>query len=116
MAFNAYLLFHKDVRKNPGEGICGESTSKPQSECPTPNGAIEIQDYAFGVSMPVSASRSDGGGPTTGRANFDIFSCTKGIDSATPFLVQYCCTGKNIPSIVLHLYRQGNPDVQGTSA
>jgi type VI secretion system secreted protein Hcp len=116
MAFNAYLLFHKDVRGGSiGTGIFGESTSQPQSNCPKPfNGAIEIQDYAFGVTMPVSASRSDGGGATVGRANFDIFSCTKGIDSATPFLVQYCCTGKNIPSIVLHLYRQGGEDIKGT--
>lgn len=28
-------------------------------------GAIEITDYGFGVSMPVTTSRSDGGGSTT---------------------------------------------------
>jgi hypothetical protein len=31
-------------------------------------GSIEIQDYGFGVSMPVTTSRSDGGGATVGRA------------------------------------------------
>jgi type VI protein secretion system component Hcp len=29
--------------------------------------SIEVQDYGFGVSMPVSSSRSDGGGPTVGK-------------------------------------------------
>jgi|SRR5882762_1582112 len=105
MAFNAYLIFHKSVRGSKGSGICGESSSEPEKGIP--KGALEIADYAFGVSMPVTTSRSDGGGATVGRANFDIFSCTKSIDTATPFLVQYCCTGKNIPAIVLHLYRQG---------
>ena|SRR5436190_680661 len=105
MAFNAYLIFHKGVRGGKGSGICGESTSEPEKGIP--KGALEISDYAFGVSMPVTTSRSDGGGATVGRANFDIFSATKSIDTSTPFLVQYCCTGKNIPSIVLHLYRQG---------
>jgi type VI protein secretion system component Hcp len=28
---------------------------------------IEVQDYGFGVSMPVTSSRSDGGGSTVGR-------------------------------------------------
>ncbi len=29
--------------------------------------SIEISDYGFGVSMPVTSSRSDGGGATVGR-------------------------------------------------
>jgi len=28
---------------------------------------IEVQDYGFGVSMPITSSRSDGGGSTVGR-------------------------------------------------
>src|SRR6266851_2882728 len=103
MAFNAYLIFHKSARKNPGEGICGESTS----DIVKGTGAIEVGDYGFGVSMPVTSARSDGGGATVGRCNFDVFTCTKNIDTATPYLVQYCCSGKNIQSIVLHLFRAG---------
>ena len=34
-------------------------------------------DYGFGVSMPVTTSRSDGGGATVGRANFDVFTVKK---------------------------------------
>src|SRR5215469_14941333 len=100
MAFNAYLVFIEKA------GIKGESTSEPEAAAKG-KGAIEISDYGFGVSMPVTASRSDGGGATVGRANFDVFTCNKSIDTTTPRLVQYCCKGTAIPKIVLHLYRQG---------
>lgn len=32
------------------------------------NKSIEVQDYGFGVSMPVTTSRSDGGGATVKRS------------------------------------------------
>src|SRR5712675_633875 len=96
MAFNAYLVFSE------GE-IKGESTSAIAKD----KGAIEVTDYGFGVSMPVTTSRSDGGGATVGRANFDVFTCSKGIDTSTTSLVTYCCKGTAIPKIVLHLFRAG---------
>src|SRR2546427_722731 len=106
MAFNAYLLFHGDTN------IKGESTSEPETGT-AGKGAIEISDYGFGVTMPVTTSRSDGGGATVGRANFDVFTCTKNIDTATTKLVEYCCKGTAIPKIVLHLYRQGDAEASG---
>jgi type VI secretion system secreted protein Hcp len=106
MAFNAYLVFIDDVK------IKGESTSEPESAAVN-SGAIEITDYGFGVSMPVTTSRSDGGGATVGRANFDVFTCSKNIDTATCALVDYCTKGKAIDSIVLHLYRQGEATESG---
>lgn len=107
MAFNAYLMFHTSSE------IKGESSSIPEPGLVN-KGAIEISDYGFGVTMPVTSSRSDGGGATVGRANFDVFTCNKGIDTATRHLVRHCCTGKNIQSIVLHLYRQGEATESGT--
>ena len=104
MAFNAYLVFH-DAAK-----IFGESTSEPEAGA---KAAIEISDYGFGVSMPVTTSRSDGGGATVGRANFDVFTCSKNIDTATCRLVEFCCKGMSIDSIVLHLYRQGEAEGSG---
>jgi type VI secretion system Hcp family effector len=108
MAFNAYLVFHEK------SGIKGESSSLPAGGDVKPNVAIEVQDYGFGVSMPVTTSRSDGGGATVGRANFDVFTATKGIDTATTELVKYCCKGTNIPRILLHLYRAGDDAASGT--
>ncbi len=107
MAFNAYLVFHADAK------ILGESTSSPEPGVTRENGAIEITDYGFGVSMPVSASRSDGGGATVGRANFDVFTASTGIDTATPYLFMYCCKGTAIPAAVLHLYRAGSSSETG---
>lgn len=112
MAFNAYLIFHKEAAKGKGQGIWGESTSEPVKGW-ADQGFIEISDYGFGVTMPVTTSRSDGGGATVGRANFDVFTCTKGIDTSTAYLVKFCCTGKNIPAIVLHLFRQGEETDSG---
>ena len=60
MAFNAYLIFDKDSK------ISGESTSNPDPNNGwKKNRALEITDYGFGVNMPVTTSRSDGGGATT---------------------------------------------------
>jgi type VI secretion system Hcp family effector len=104
MAFNAYLVI---TEQEMPQKIKGESTSAPEAGITKKDGAIELQDYGFGVTMPVTPSRSDGGGATVGRANFDVFTATKGIDTATPYLFQYCCKGTAVPSIVLHLYRAG---------
>jgi len=59
MAFNAYLVFHPEK-----DDFKGESSS----ELFKGKGAIEIADYGFAAAMPVTASRSDGGGATVGRA------------------------------------------------
>jgi type VI secretion system secreted protein Hcp len=109
MAFNAYLVFSDSLSPK----IKGESTSVPEKGVTTANGAIEVTDYGFGVSMPVSTSRSDGGGATVGRANFDVFTASKGIDTATPYLFQYCCKGTAVDAIVLHLYRAGEGTESG---
>lgn len=108
MAFNAYLLF----KTGQSDEIKGESTSEPEKGMGE-KGAIEVSDFGFGVSMPVTTSRSDGGGATVGRANFDVFTCSKSIDSSTCKLVEYCCKGTSIEKAVLHLYRQGEGDESG---
>jgi len=100
MAFNAYLVFYPD--KNDIKGESSSELFKPEV------GAIEIADYGFAAAMPVTASRSDGGGATVGRANFEAFTCNKNIDTCTPKLVEYCCLGKNISKICLHLFRAGD--------
>ncbi len=44
-------------------GVVGGGNKAPTKEVPS----IEISDYGFGVSMPVTSSRSDGGGSTVGK-------------------------------------------------
>jgi type VI secretion system Hcp family effector len=108
MAFNAYLVFHQKAK------IKGESTSLPEPGA-TGLGAIEVTDYGFGVSMPVTTSRSDGGGATVGRANFDVFTASKNIDTATCALMDFCCKGTAIDTIALHLYRAGTEEDSGAT-
>src|SRR5712671_2925601 len=118
MAFNAYLCFN--VGDN-AQKIGGESTSdlvkSLWKDSPQDNtGAIELTDFGFGVSMPVTTSRSDGGGATVGRANFDVFTASKNVDGATVPLMEYCCKGTNIKRIVLHLFRAGDNASSQTGA
>jgi len=104
MAFNAYLVFSVDGQLK----ISGESTSDVTKGLEKgKSGAIELSDFGFGVSMPVTTSRSDGGGATVGRANFDVFTASKNIDTSTVPLMEYCCKGTNIKRVVLHLFRSG---------
>src|SRR5580765_797437 len=104
MAFNAYLVFTVDGALKIG----GESSSEVAKDLLKSDvGAIELTDFGFGVSMPVTTSRSDGGGATVGRANFDVFTASKNIDTATVSLMEYCCKGTNVKRIVLHLFRSG---------
>src|SRR5881392_72145 len=121
MAFNAYLVFTVEGALKIG----GESTSDVVKDLfPDPKkpdwanskGAIELTDFGFGVSMPVTTSRSDGGGATVGRANFDVFTASKNIDGATVPLMEYCCKGTNIKRIVLHLFRAGDNASSQTGA
>jgi type VI protein secretion system component Hcp len=51
------------------------------------NKGIEVQDYGFGASMPVTTSRSDGGGSTVGRVTHKDISTTKYQDKASPLLM-----------------------------
>lgn len=102
MSLNAYLVF-----KTAGDPkIEGESTSVVPGKTDK-DPAIEISDWGFGVSMPVTSSRSDGGGATVGRANFDVFTASKAVDTSTISLVTYCCKGTAIPKIIVHLFRAG---------
>ncbi len=78
------------------EGIDGESTDDKHPKW------IEILSYSHGVAQPVSgASRT--GGRTGGRADFQDFTISKTLDSATPDLNMYCCNGKHIPKIEVEL-------------
>lgn len=96
MAFDAYLMF--DDPK-----ISGESTSEVHA------GSIELKSYDFGITMAAAPGRSDGGGATTGRANFNEFTCEKNIDLASPHLAYHCAAGTVLKKIIVKLYlRLGN--------
>jgi predicted ribosomally synthesized peptide with nif11-like leader len=43
----------------------------------------ELSDKQLDTVAGGGTSRTDGGGAAVGRANFDLFTCTKGIDTAS---------------------------------
>ena len=66
---------------------------------------IEINSYSHRISQPIGGALSAQGVHTGGRADHADFSMTHRLDSATPILSLYCCTGKHIPNIELDLCR-----------
>jgi len=107
MAFDAYLWFKNGSSFN----VMGESTSEISTKYF--NGeAIEVTEYSLGVEMKATERRSDGGGATIGRADLQVFTCKKSIDTASCGLAQCCCRGTHIPIITLDVFRSGG-DVKG---
>jgi type VI secretion system secreted protein Hcp len=68
------------------EGECNEPMHK---------GWVELLSYSHGISQPASAERAD----------HQDFSIVKKLDSSSPQLALYCCTGDLIPYIELELCR-----------
>jgi type VI secretion system Hcp family effector len=96
MAFDAYLIFDTPP-------IAGESTSDIHPK------SIELKSYDFGITMAAAPGRSDGGGATTGRANFNEFNCEKNIDLSSPHLAYHCAAGTSLGKVLVKLYlRLGN--------
>jgi type VI secretion system Hcp family effector len=81
------------------DGIKGESTDSNHKD------EIELLSWSHGLTQPRSAVASTAGGGTAGRCNHSDMSVMKEMDSASPILSQYCCTGKHIDSITMTLRR-----------
>ena len=92
MAFDAFLKV---------EGIEGESNDSKHQKW------IEILSFSHSLQQPASATVSSVGGAGSGRVTMQDFSIVKHLDSATPKLAEFCCTGKHIPSVKIEICRAG---------
>jgi len=92
MAFAGYLKM---------DGIKGESTDDGHKD------QVEILSYSHQLTQAGGAASSRTGGNTGSRVDVGDFAIVKVLDCATPNLAKFCCTGKNIPSIVLELTTAG---------
>lgn len=81
------------------DGINGDSTDSKHKNW------IEVQSFTHSINQKTGGASSAQGTLTGGRADHDDLSIVKRIDSATPVLAKYCCTGKPIPKIDLELCR-----------
>jgi type VI secretion system secreted protein Hcp len=90
MAFDCFLQI---------EGIPGESTDDKHKDW------IELISYSHGLSQRSSGAASTGGGRSAERCDHDDFTVVKTLDKASPKLALFCCNGKHIPKITMHLCR-----------
>jgi type VI secretion system secreted protein Hcp len=102
MAVDAFLQF-KTKGDNAVE-LPGETKDKVMAAQKPP--PFEISSWAFGANNPLSMS-SASGGAGAGKVNFDSFTVTKLIDTASPHLFQTCCAGGHYQELVLWLRKAG---------
>ena len=82
------------------QGIDGESKDSKHE------GWIDILSFDYSVSQ--STSMSTGGGSGVGRASFNPLSFAHYVDKATPNLLQYCASGKTIPTAKVSCCKVGD--------
>jgi type VI secretion system secreted protein Hcp len=88
------------------DGIPGECLEKNHKDW------VEIQSFTHHIRQPASVTAKSAGGATSGGSQHDDYAITKLMDKASPLLYQFCCSGKHIGNIVLHLVRKsGDSDV-----
>jgi type VI secretion system secreted protein Hcp len=88
MAVNFYLKL---------EGITGESQDDVH------NGEIEVMSWSFNETQ--SATAHEGTGSAGGRVSVGDMHFVKKADLSTVPLMQYCTTGKHIPTAMLSCYK-----------
>jgi type VI secretion system secreted protein Hcp len=76
------------------DGIDGESSDHKHK------GEIEILSFSWGVSQQTS---STGGGGGAGKVQVSDFSIVKQMGSASPQLMEKCCSGEHIPDVTITL-------------
>ncbi|HEY3283430.1 MAG TPA: type VI secretion system tube protein Hcp [Armatimonadota bacterium] len=86
------------------DGIPGESADEKH-----PN-EIEVISFSFGVTQAASASPAAGG--PVGKVQFQPFSISKRIDTASPKLFQACASGQHIKTAVLSARKTGEGSKQ----
>ena len=82
------------------EGIPGESKDSKHA------GWIDILSLEYSVSQ--SSSMSSGGGGGVGRASFDALTFVHYVDKATPNLLQYCASGKQVSTVKVSCCKVGD--------
>jgi type VI secretion system secreted protein Hcp len=86
------------------DDIKGESIDK------THKGEIQVLAWSWGMSQ--SGTTHMGGGGGAGKVNVQDISFTKYIDSASPILMQQCCTGKHFKKASLVVRKAGETPLE----
>src|SRR5689334_20443527 len=89
------------------DDIKGEAVDKAKV---SHSGEIKVISWHWGMSQQGSSHLAVGGG--TGRADVQDLSFTHYIDSATPNLMKFCCSGKHFKEAVLTVRKAGGDAVE----
>jgi type VI secretion system secreted protein Hcp len=81
------------------EGIEGES------EDATHKGEIDVLSWSWGMTQ--SGSFHTGGGGGAGKVSVQDINFIKSVDKSTPLLMNYCATGKPIPTATITVKKAG---------
>lgn len=78
--------------------VMGESTDKNHA------GWIDVSEYSFGLTLPVSSSST---GSMASKPSFDSLTVRKLVDAASPLLFVACASGKHLSKVTLEVVRAG---------
>ena len=81
------------------EGIDGEAQDKAHAK------EIDVLAWSWGMSQSGTMHTGAGGG--SGKVSVQDISITKYVDSASPHIMTYCCTGKQFASAKLTIRKAG---------
>ena len=109
MAFDAYLKFASPSQPGNAGGKAGIANKYEfDKDEPTPGGNIgwiQMDEYSFGASMAVTASRSGGtGSATTGRGKLEPFTFKKSVDKTSMALAFHAAAGTVFQKIVVNIF------------
>jgi type VI secretion system secreted protein Hcp len=92
MAFHAFLWI---------DGIAGNSSDSEHKNW------IEITAFNIAATQAISRTASSAGDAAVGRVHLSQFCIVKQVDSASPKMLQACCSGERFKKIATHIYRAG---------
>ena len=75
------------------------------------SGPLDISAFSWGVTNTTSVNLGAGSGGGAGKASFQDFHFTKGIDSTSPKIFSAVASGEHIPSAIVDVYAPGSTDI-----
>jgi type VI secretion system secreted protein Hcp len=76
----------------------------------THNDEIQVLSWSWGMSQSGTTHAGPGGG--SGKVNVQDLSFTKHVDTATPNLLKFCCSGKHFKQALLTVRKAGDKPVE----
>jgi type VI secretion system secreted protein Hcp len=86
------------------DDIKGESTDSKHA------GEIQVLSWSWGLTQSGTTHTGPGGG--SGKVNVNDLTFTKYLDTSTPNLIKFCCSGKHFGQALLTVRKAGNTPLE----